>query len=137
VKDPALLREAIALAGERLIVSVDARDGMVRTEGWTEGSDLQARAWIEELQRLGVTRIVYTDIARDGAMAGANIEAYKALARETDLAIVAAGGVTSLDDVRRLAACGIEGAIIGRALYTGDIELPAAIEAAAGVRAGS
>lgn len=130
VKDPALLREAIALAGDRLIVSVDVRDGKVRTEGWTEGSDLDARAWIEDLARLGVTRIVYTDIARDGAMEGPNLDAYAALARETDLAIIAAGGVTTVDDVRRLAATGIEAAIIGRALYTGDIALPAAIEAA-------
>jgi phosphoribosylformimino-5-aminoimidazole carboxamide ribotide isomerase len=130
VKDPALLRQAIAFAGDRLIVSVDVRDGNVRTEGWTEGSDLDARAWIEELARLGVTRIVYTDIARDGAMEGPNLEAYAALARDTSLAIIAAGGVTTVEDVRRLAATGIEAAIIGRALYTGDIALPAAIEAA-------
>lgn len=130
VKDPALLREAIALAGERLIVSVDARDGTVRTEGWTEGSELDARSWIDELVGLGVRRIVYTDIARDGAMAGPNLEAYESLARGAHVAVIAAGGVTTVDDVRRLAACGIEGAIIGRALYTGDIALPAAIEAA-------
>ncbi|MSP22716.1 MAG: 1-(5-phosphoribosyl)-5-[(5-phosphoribosylamino)methylideneamino]imidazole-4-carboxamide isomerase [Dehalococcoidia bacterium] len=130
VKDPALLREAIALAGDRLIVSVDVRDGKVRTEGWTEGSDLDARAWIEDLSRLGVTRIVYTDISRDGAMDGPNLEAYAALARESSLAIIAAGGVTSVEDVRSLAATGIEAAIIGRALYTGDIALPAAIGAA-------
>lgn len=130
VKDPALLREAIAFAGDRLIVSVDTRDGKVRTEGWIESTDLDARAWIEELARLGVSRVVYTDIARDGAMAGPNLEAYEALARETNVAVIAAGGVTTVDDVRRLAACGIDGAIIGRALYTGDIALPAAIEAA-------
>jgi phosphoribosylformimino-5-aminoimidazole carboxamide ribotide isomerase len=131
VKDPDLLREAIAFAGERLIVSVDARDGKVRTEGWVEATDLDARAWIDELARLGVVRIVYTDIARDGAMGGPNIEAYESLARETKVAVIAAGGVTTLEDLRRLAACGIEGAIVGRALYTGDIALPAGIEAAA------
>ncbi len=135
VKAPALLREAIALAGDRLIVSVDARDGKVRTEGWTEASDIDARAWIEELVRLGVRRIVYTDIARDGAMGGPNFEAYEGLAREVNVAVIAAGGVTSIEDVRRLAACGIEGAIIGKALYTGDIALPAAIDAAATTRA--
>lgn len=136
VKDPAFLVEAIALAGDRLFVSVDARDGYVRTEGWTEGTTLEASAWIDELARLGVTRIVYTDIARDGDMHGPNLEAYEALVARGDIAIVAAGGVTTIDDVRRLAECGVEGAIIGRALYTGDIALPAAIEVAAGVQAG-
>lgn len=130
VKDPAFLREAIALAGERLIVSVDARDGKVRTEGWTEATDLDARAWVDQLASLGVRRIVYTDIARDGAMQGPNFEMYEALTASTPLAVIAAGGVTTVEDVRRLARCGLEGAIIGRALYTGDIELPAAIAAA-------
>ena len=135
VKDPDLLREAVAFAGEHLIVSVDVRDGNVRTEGWVEGTGLDARAWLAELEGLGVTRIVYTDIARDGAMKGVNIAAYEALATETTMAIIAAGGVTTLEDVRGLAASGVEGAVVGRALYTGDIALPDAIEAAAGTRA--
>jgi phosphoribosylformimino-5-aminoimidazole carboxamide ribotide isomerase len=118
------LREAIALAGERLIVSVDAREGLVRTEGWTEDTDLEARAWIDELVRLGVTRVGYTDIARDGAMQGPNLAACEALVARGDVAVIAAGGVTTLADVRHLAACGVEAAIIGRALYTGDIALP-------------
>ncbi len=130
VKDPAFLREAIALAGDRVFVSVDARDGYVRTEGWTEATQLEVGAFIDELVRLGVVRIVYTDIARDGAMQGPNLEAYAGLVARGDVAVIAAGGVTTVEDVRHLAECGVEGAIIGRAIYTGDIALPAAIEVA-------
>jgi len=127
VKDPAFLREAVAAAADRLIVSVDARDGRVATEGWTESTDLEATAWVAQLAAMGVQRIVYTDIARDGALEGPNVAMYEQLVAETDVAIIAAGGVTSLDDVHRLAATGIEGAIIGRALYTGDVDLAEAL----------
>ncbi len=132
VKDRAFLEAALAEAGERIIVSVDARDGLVRTEGWTESTDIEAGAWIDDLARLGVRRIVYTDIARDGAMQGPNLASYEALVAKGSVAVIAAGGVTSIEDVRRLAACGVEGAIIGRAIYTGDIALPEAIAVAAG-----
>lgn len=124
------LREAIALAGERLVVSVDARDGKVRTEGWTQGTDLDAPGWIDELASMGVERIVYTDISRDGRLEGPNFEMYERLVADTSVAVIAAGGVTTVDDVRRLAGCGVEAAIIGRALYTGDIALDGAIAAA-------
>jgi len=130
VKDPNFLREAIAMAAARLIVSVDAREGRVALEGWTESTDLEATAWVVQLADLGVQRIVYTDIARDGAMEGPNVAMYEQLVAETDVAIIAAGGVTSIEDVRRLATTGIEGAIIGRALYTGDIDLGEALVAA-------
>ncbi|MSQ30156.1 MAG: 1-(5-phosphoribosyl)-5-((5-phosphoribosylamino)methylideneamino)imidazole-4-carboxamide isomerase, partial [Dehalococcoidia bacterium] len=133
VKDRPLLRAAVDAAGERLIVSVDARDGRVALEGWTQASDLDAAAFVGELAALGVRRIVYTDISRDGVAGGPNFEAYARLTRAGAgaMAVVAAGGVSTLDDLRRLAACGVEGAIIGRALYTGDIELRAALEVAA------
>ena len=131
VKDRALLQAAVAVAGERLVVAVDARDGRVALEGWTEASNLDAAAFVGELAALGVRRIVYTDIGRDGVAGGPNFELYARLTRGTALAVVAAGGVSTLDDVRRLAACGVEGAIIGRALYTGDIDLPAALAVAA------
>lgn len=130
VGNPELVRAAVALAPERVFVSVDARDGIVRTAGWVESSGLDALAFVRELEGLGVRRIVFTDIARDGVLDGPNVEAYARLARETSMAIVAAGGVTRAEDVRALAATGIEGAIIGRALYTGDITLHAAMEAA-------
>lgn len=130
VKDRAFLREAIAVAGERLIVSVDARDGLVRTEGWTESTDLEASRWVAQLAHMGVRRVVYTDISRDGALEGPNFAIYEQLVADTSVAIIAAGGVTSVEDVRRLAGCGIEAAIIGRALYSGDITLAEARAAA-------
>ena len=131
VKDPELLREAVALARKRLIVSVDARDGLVRLEGWTEGTELPAVAWIGQLATMGVERVVYTDIARDGRLAGPNFAVVERLIAETSVAVIAAGGVTTVQDVERLSACGAEAAIIGRALYTGDIDLAGAIAAAA------
>ena len=130
--DPGLLREAVGVAGERLVVSVDARDGVVRTEGWTASSGVAAADFVRELERAGVARIVYTDIARDGVAGSPNFEACEAIAASTPLAVIAAGGVSALGDLRRLARCGVEAAIVGRALYSGDIRLPEAIEAAAG-----
>ncbi|MBM4416661.1 MAG: 1-(5-phosphoribosyl)-5-((5-phosphoribosylamino)methylideneamino)imidazole-4-carboxamide isomerase, partial [Chloroflexi bacterium] len=131
VKDPALLEHAVATFGEQLVVSVDARDGHVRVEGWTEGSAVEAGAFVAELVARGVRRIVYTDISRDGVADGPNVEAYAALVARGDVAVIAAGGVSRLDDVRALARAGVEAAIVGRALYTGDVALEAALEAAA------
>ena len=130
VTEPDFLREAVALARGRLVVSVDARDGKVRTEGWTQGTDLDAPGWVGQLASMGVERIVYTDISRDGRLEGPNFEMYERLVAATSVAVIAAGGVTTVDDVRRLAECGVEAAIIGRALYTGDIALGGAIAAA-------
>jgi phosphoribosylformimino-5-aminoimidazole carboxamide ribotide isomerase len=131
VKDPNFLREAIALGRGRLIVSVDAHEGKVRTEGWTESTDLDAASWVRQLAAMGVARIVYTDIERDGALEGPNFEMYERMVSGSSVAVIAAGGVTTVEDVRRLAECGVEGAIIGRALYTGDIRLRDALAAAA------
>ena len=131
VRDPQLLREAVALARDRLIVSVDARDGLVRVEGWTEGSDVEAAAFVRDLAAIGVERIVYTDIDRDGVSGSPNFEAYESLVAATSMAVIAAGGVTAVDDLRELARCGVEAAIIGRALYSEDIRLPEALAAVA------
>jgi phosphoribosylformimino-5-aminoimidazole carboxamide ribotide isomerase len=130
VKDPQMLRDAVAVAGERLIVSVDAREGLVSLEGWTESTDITALSLIGRLQGMGVQRIVYTDILRDGVKGGPNFEMYERLSAETSVKIVAAGGVSSVEDVRRLSEAGIDGAIIGRALYRGEINLPEAFAAA-------
>ena len=131
VKDPEFLRQAIEVAAEQLIVSVDARDGQVSLEGWTEGTELDAVGFIEELAEWGVRRIVYTDISRDGVAGSPNFEMYERLTSKVPLAIVAAGGVSRVEDLRRLAECGVEGAIVGRALYTGDIDLREALEVVA------
>lgn len=127
VRDPELLREAVAVARDRLIVSVDARNGVVQLQGWTEGSDVTATSLIRQLATIGVERIVYTDIDRDGVRGSPNFEMYEALVSETSIAVIAAGGVSSLDDLRRLSDCGVEAAIVGRALYTGEVALPEAL----------
>lgn len=130
VKDPDLLREAVAVAGDRLIVSVDARDGFVSLEGWTEATTVDARSLIERLANAGVNRIVYTDIMRDGLRQGPNFEMYERLTANTSIAVIAAGGITTTDDIHHLAECGVEGAIIGRALYDGTIRFREAVAAA-------
>ncbi len=131
VKDPVFLREAIAIAHDRLIVSVDAREGKVSLQGWTEATDLDALQLIERLAAQGVERIVYTDILRDGVTDGPNFQMYERLTSATSIKVIAAGGVGSVEDIQRLSDCGVEGAIVGRALYTGDIKLPEALSAAA------
>lgn len=129
VKDPAFLRAAVAFAGERLIVSVDARDGRVALEGWTEATDLDAVSFLEQLRDGGVRRVVYTDIARDGVTDGPNFAMYERVTRTLGIPVIAAGGVGGVADVRRLGECGVEAAIVGRALYTGDIDLAEALAA--------
>ena len=134
VKDPVLLREAIAFADDRLIVSVDARDGRVALEGWVEATDLDAVAFIEQLRDLGVQRVVYTDISRDGVTDGPNFAMYERITRDLGIPVVAAGGVGSVEDLVRLAECGVDGAIVGRAIYTGDVDLAEALATVPGAR---
>ena len=127
-----LLRDALAHWGERIIVGLDARDGRVAISGWQETSHVLATELAAELSAEGVRRFIYTDIARDGALQGPNLDALRemqvALSATTLVpSLIASGGVYSLGDLRALAALDIEGAIIGRALYTGDILLAQAI----------
>ncbi|HLL78148.1 MAG TPA: 1-(5-phosphoribosyl)-5-[(5-phosphoribosylamino)methylideneamino]imidazole-4-carboxamide isomerase [Ktedonobacteraceae bacterium] len=127
-----LMRDALARWGERIAVGLDARDGRVAVSGWQETSHVLATALAAELSAEGVRRFIYTDIARDGALQGPNLPALRemqsALAATTPIpSLIASGGVYSLGDLHALAALGIEGAIIGRALYTGDIILGQAI----------
>lgn len=134
VETPELVAEAVAGFGsERIVVGIDAREGRVATHGWREASDTTATALGRAMGQQGVVHAVYTDIARDGMLTGVNVEATAALARETGLRVIASGGVASLADLTRLkaqAGAGIEGVIIGQALYTGAISLPEAIQAA-------
>lgn len=130
VKDPTFLREAIATARDRLLVSVDARNGLVSLEGWTEVTDIDAMQLVGRLQSLGVERIVYTDILRDGVKDGPNFAVYERLISITSMKVIAAGGVGTTEDIRRLTELGVEAAIVGRALYTGEIRMPEALAAA-------
>ncbi len=130
VTDRAFLREAVAEFGERIAVGVDLKDGFVAVKGWTETTELTADAFCAEMRALGVRTLICTDISRDGAMRGANLALYRALSERFDLQITASGGVSSLEDVRRLRDMGLYGAIVGKAYYTGALDLKEAIEAA-------
>jgi len=131
VRQPEVVAQAIARFGAgRIVVGIDARDGMVATHGWQETSALDALAVARRMADLGVQRVVFTDIARDGTLTGVNVAATAALARASGLQVIASGGVAGMDDIRALAACtaeGIEGVIVGQALYTGAIDLKAAL----------
>jgi len=126
--DRAMLMEALAQWGERIVVGLDARSGSIAISGWRETSQVQATSLASELCALGVQRFVYTDIARDGALKGPNIEELKEVQRMVSCSLIASGGVSSRDDLRSLARLGIEGTIVGKALYTGDIDLEAVIQ---------
>lgn len=130
VTDEAFLRAAVECFGEKIAVGVDIKDGKVAIRGWTETSELDAFAFCEKLQTIGVKTVICTDISKDGAMMGTNHELYCALSEKFSLDIVASGGVSTLDDVKRLAAQKLYGAIIGKAYYTGAIDLAEAIEVA-------
>ena len=119
-----------AFGSEHVAVGVDIRDGRVSVKGWQEDSGLEAFAFCRKMQDDGVSVIICTDISRDGAMKGTNTGLYEALSRELDVKIIASGGVSSLDDVRKLAGLGLYGAIIGKAYYTGAVDISEAIEAA-------
>ena len=130
VTDEAFLEAAVKAYGERIAVGVDIKDGKVAIRGWTESSGLDAFAFCEKMQSLGVRTLICTDISKDGAMMGTNRELYRELAARFSLQIVASGGVSSLEDVKALADLDLYGAIIGKAYYIGAIDLRRAIEVA-------
>lgn len=127
LKDPALLSRLLDRWGERIVVGIDARDGRVATEGWREGSAIDAVDLAREVVALGVRQIIYTDIARDGTLTGPNISALQTMIDVAGVPIIASGGVGTIDDLRRLRDAGAAGAIVGRALYTGALDLATAI----------
>jgi phosphoribosylformimino-5-aminoimidazole carboxamide ribotide isomerase len=126
VKEPAFVGEVCRLFPGHIIVGLDAKDGLVATDGWAEVSDVQATDLAKRFEQNGVSAIVYTDISRDGMMQGVNVEATVALAQASSIPVIASGGVTNMDDVRALkavAAKGILGAITGRAIYENTLDL--------------
>ena len=133
VQDPGLVRDAIARHGEeRVVVGIDARDGMVAVSGWTQGSAATAADLLDAMTAAGVRRFIYTDIARDGALTSPNFEAVAGMVRRAEQAdpaarLIASGGVAGIDHLRTLASLGVEGAIVGSAIYQGVLDLPAAI----------
>ena len=130
LKDPEFVREMARAYPGGIVVAVDARDGMVATEGWAELSEVSIFDMARRFEDAGVASLLFTDIGRDGMLKGCNIEATVDLARRTNLPVIASGGVKGLDDIRMLALLardGIEGVITGRALYDGRLDLAAAI----------
>ena len=130
VTDEAFLKAAVAACGEKIAVGIDIKDGYVAIKGWTEQSQEKAMDFCGKIEQLGVKTIICTDISRDGAMMGTNRDLYRQLSEQFDLDIIASGGVSTLEDVQSLATMDIHGAIIGKAYYTGAIDLKEAIEVA-------
>ena len=130
VTDRDFAKAAVAKYGEKIAIGIDLRDGYVAIKGWTEQSQETAMEFCRKMQEMGVKTIIVTDISKDGAMKGTNHSLYEELAGAFDMQIVASGGVSTIDDVKRLAAQNIYGAIIGKAYYTGAIDLTEAIAAA-------
>ena len=133
VKNQDFLQRMVDKYEERIAVGIDVRDGYVAVKGWTELSPYRIDEFAQLMQEIGVRTVICTDISRDGAMRGANHEMYRKLAKGLDVGIdiVASGGVSTIEDVRQLAALGIHGAIIGKAYYTGAVDLAEAAAAAA------
>ena len=130
VTDPDFLAAALSKYGEKIAVGIDIKDARVAIKGWTETSDQDALTFCKKMQKAGVTTIICTDISKDGAMQGTNHDLYKTLSEKFSLQIIASGGVSSLEDIRRLAAQNLHGAIIGKAYYSGSLDLAQAIEVA-------
>ncbi len=130
VKTRAFLKSAVAAYGERIAVSVDLRNGKVAVNGWLEDSGSDAVSFIKELEEEGVSVILCTDISRDGIMQGTNFPLYRDLSRKTGMDIIASGGVSSVEEIRELAGAGLYGAVIGKAVYSGAVDLKQALEAA-------
>ena len=128
VTDRAFLEAALAKHGEKIAVGVDLKDGYVAIKGWTEKSQWTADAFFADLEKLGVATVICTDISRDGAMQGTNRRLYKELSAKYNIQLIASGGVSGMEDVVALNAMNLHGAIIGKAYYTGAINLKEALE---------
>lgn len=128
VTEEGFVEAAVKKHGKRIAVGVDIKDGYVAIRGWTEKSELLAMDFCKKMEDIGVDNIICTDISRDGAMKGTNHELYREMSERFSVKITASGGVSSIDDVKRLSSIGIYGAIIGKAYYTGAISIKEAVE---------
>lgn len=128
LRDPEFTKAMVAQYGAKIAVGVDAREGKVAVEGWLDTSDVDSLAFCRKMRDIGVEYIIYTDISKDGAGQGTNLAVYRQLKQIPGLCVTASGGVSSLEDVRALEEIGVYGAIIGKALYTGAIDLSQAIK---------
>ena len=133
VNDPAFLSDALGCYGERIAVGADLKDGYAAIRGWTEKSAFTALDFLKKMEDLGVKTVIVTDILKDGAMQGTNIDLYRDLQKELSMNIIASGGVSSMADVKALKEAGLYGSIIGKAYYTGAIDLRKALAYARGI----
>ncbi len=123
VSDEAFVRAAVEKYGERIVIGIDAKDGYVAVDGWEKVSEFTAVEFAKKMQSLGVKTIVYTDIATDGTLAGPNVAAMREMAEAVDMEVIASGGVGSAEHIRALENTGVAGAIVGKALYSGNVTL--------------
>ena len=130
VNDEAFLRQAVAQYGDKIAVGADVKDGYIAIKGWLEKSAVTLEEFLQKMQEIGVKNIICTDISKDGAMQGTNLALYRALSEKFSLEITASGGVSTMEDIRQLRKMDIYGAIIGKAYYTGAIDLAEALEVA-------
>lgn len=130
VTDEAFLCEAVDTYGEKIAVGADVKDGHIAIKGWVEKSQYSLDEFLSKMEKIGVKTVICTDISKDGAMKGTNLELYKALSQKYSLDIIASGGVSTIDDIKALCQMNMYGAIIGKAYYTGAIDLKEAIEVA-------
>ncbi|MEA1958365.1 MAG: 1-(5-phosphoribosyl)-5-[(5-phosphoribosylamino)methylideneamino]imidazole-4-carboxamide isomerase [Chloroflexota bacterium] len=128
IENQSLIEQACERFGNGIIAGVDARNGYVATRGWVSSSEVTATDLVERMKSIGVQRFVYTDISRDGTLTEPNFDAISELISKTGVTVIAAGGISSVEHLQKLSKTGVEGAIVGRALYTGHIDLKRALE---------
>lgn len=128
VRDKDFIRRAVEKYGRKIVIGIDAKDSMVAIEGWEEVSSFRAVEFAKEMEKIGVATIVYTDIATDGTLKGPNLAAMQEMVENTKLDVIASGGVGNKEHIKELVPTGVEGAIVGRALYTGNVSLKEIIE---------
>ncbi len=130
INNPELVKEAVKLYDEGIVIGIDSKEGYVAVEGWEAKTQKQVLELACEMAELGVKRVIYTDTSKDGTLEGPNIEATKKLAQETSLNVIASGGISNLEDIKNISSLkpyGVEGVIIGKALYTGNVKLDEAL----------
>ncbi|MBO5287548.1 MAG: 1-(5-phosphoribosyl)-5-[(5-phosphoribosylamino)methylideneamino]imidazole-4-carboxamide isomerase [Clostridia bacterium] len=130
VTDESFLIEAVSTYGEKIAVGADVKDGYIAIKGWIEKSQFSLDDFLSKMEKIGVKTVICTDISKDGAMKGTNLQLYRELSQKYSLDIIASGGVSTIDDIRALSQMNLYGAIIGKAYYTGAIDLSEALEVA-------
>jgi len=130
VKNPELVKQALKTFEDSVVIGIDAKDGMVAIEGLAKTSEFTAIGFAKKMEELGAKTIIYTDISRDGMLAGPNLKAMEEMVKAVNIEVIASGGVRNIDDIRNLKNVGVSGVIVGKALYTGDLDLKEAIEVA-------